>query len=177
MLTRPGSEPGPEWMRRLGGNPRQLRKAILSIIVFVGVIQLAAIVVGDIAVYRADGRHVRSYNSPIQIVGMPLLSMGGRAHGIIAYGGLATGIIAVGGVSAGVISFGGISVGFLSLGGLSVGWLTLGAGAVGGRAIGAVAVGQAALGSLAIGRWAYAGPGVALGRDEASGKQKESLIG
>ena len=87
MLTRPGSEPGPEWMRRLGGNPRQLRKAILSIIVFVGVIQLAAIVVGDIAVYRADGRHVRSYNSPIQIVGMPLLSMGGRAHGIIAYGG------------------------------------------------------------------------------------------
>jgi hypothetical protein len=58
-----------------------------------------------------------------------------------------------------------------------VGWLTLGAGAVGWRAIGAVAVGQAALGSLAIGRWAYAGPGVALGRDEASGKQKESLIG
>jgi len=55
MLTRPGSEPGPEWMRRLGGNPRQLRKAILSIIVFVGVIQLAAIVVGDIAVYRAHG--------------------------------------------------------------------------------------------------------------------------
>src|SRR5439155_14120761 len=115
MLTRPGSEPGPEWMRRLGGNPRQLRKAILSIIVFVGVIQLAAIVVGDIAVYRADGRHVRLYNSPIQIVGMPLSSMGGRAHGVIAYGGLATGIIAVGGVSAGVISFGGISVGFLSL--------------------------------------------------------------
>src|SRR5207253_215255 len=113
MLTRPGSEPGPEWMRRLGGNPRQLRKAILSIIVFVGVIQLAAIVVGDIAVYRADGRHVRLYNSPIQIVGMPLSSMGGRAHGVIAYGGLATGIIAVGGVSAGVISFGGISVGFL----------------------------------------------------------------
>jgi len=121
MLTRPGSEPGPEWMRRLGGNPRQLRKAILSIIVFVGVIQLAAIVVGDIAVYRADGRHVRLYNSPIQIVGMPLSSMGGRAHGVIAYGGLATGIIAVGGVSAGGISFGGISVGFLSLGGLSVG--------------------------------------------------------
>src|SRR5437868_1470492 len=88
MLTRPGSEPGPEWMRRLGGNPRQLRKAILSIIVFVGVIQLAAIVVGDIAVYRADGRHVRLYNSPIQIVGMPLSSMGGRAHGVIAYGGL-----------------------------------------------------------------------------------------
>ncbi len=127
MLTRPGSEPGPEWMRRLGGNPRQLRKAILSIIVFVGVIQLAAIVVGDIAVYRADGRHVRLYNSPIQMI---------------------------------------------------VGGLTLGAGAVGWRAIGAVAVGQAALGSLVIGRWAYAGPGVALGRDESSGgKQKESLIG
>lgn len=97
MLTRPGSEPGPAWMPRLGGNPRQLRKAVLGIIVFVGVIQVAAIVVGDIAVYRAHGRHVRSYNSPIQIAGMPLLSMGGRAHGIIAYGGLATGIVAVGG--------------------------------------------------------------------------------
>lgn len=150
---------------RLGGNPRQLRKAVLSIIVFVGVIQLAAIV-GDMAVYRAHGRHVRSYNSPIQIAGMPLLSMGGRAHGIIAYRGLATGIIAVGGVSAGVILFGGVSVGFLSLGGLSVGWLTLGA----------VAVGQAALGSLAMGRWAYRGPGLARGRDEAGGKQKESLF-
>ena len=177
MLTRPGSEPGPAWMRRLGGNPRQLRKAVLRIIVFVGVIQVAAIVVGDIAVFRAHGRHVRSYNSPIQIAGMPLLSMGGRAHGIIACGGLATGIVAVGGVSAGVISFGGLSVGVLSFGGLSVGLLTLGAGAVGWRAIGAVAVGQAALGGLAIGRWAYAGPGVALGRDEARGDQKESLLG
>ena len=136
MLTRPGCESGPEWMRRLGGNPRQLRKAILSIMVFVGVIQVAAIVVGDIAVYRAHGRHVRSYNSAMQIAGMPLLSLGGRAHGIIAYGGLATGVVAIGGVSAGVIPFGG----------------------------------------LAIGRWAY-GPGVALGRDEASGDQKESLLG
>ena len=177
MLDRPGSEPGPEWMRRLAGNPRQLCKAILRIIVFFGVIQVAAIAVGDIAVYGAHRRHVRSYNSPIQIAGMPLVSMGGRAHGVIAYGGLATGIVAVGGVSAGVISFGGLSVGLLSFGGLSVGLLTLGAGAVGWRAIGAVAVGQAALGGLAIGRWAYAGLGVALGRDQARGDQRESLFG
>ena len=112
MLTRPGCEPGPERMRRLSGNPRQLRKAMLGIIVFVG-----------------------------------------------------------------VISFGGVSVGFLSLGGLSAGLLTLGPAAVDWRAIGAVAVGQAGLGSLALGRWAYAGPGVALGRDLTSGDQKGSLLG
>jgi len=69
MLTRPGSEPGSEWMLRA--------------FVFVGVIQVTAIVAGDIAVYRAHGRHIRSYSSPIQIAGMPLLSMGGKAHGVL----------------------------------------------------------------------------------------------
>ena len=54
-----------------------------------------------------------------------------------------------------------------SVGGVAIGW----------RAIGGLAVGNAAVGGLAIGRYAYAGNGVALGRDEASGKQKESLFG
>jgi len=83
MLTRPGSEPGPEWVRRPTGHARELRKAILRAFVFVGVIQVTAIVAGDIAVYRAHGRHIRSYSSPIQIAGMPLLSMGGKAHGVL----------------------------------------------------------------------------------------------
>jgi hypothetical protein len=125
MLTRPGSQPGPAWMRRFGDgtiDPRRLRKAILRVIVLFGMIQVTAIVIADIAVYRAHGRHVQSYNSPIQIAGMPLLS---------------------------------------------VGW----------RSIGGLAIGNAALGGLAIGRCAYAGNGVALGRDEASGNQKESLFG
>jgi hypothetical protein len=180
MLTRSGSDPGPAWMRKLGDNTvdlRQMRKAILRVIVFFGIIQVASIIVGDVAVLRAHGRNVKSYNSPIQVAGMPLLSIGGRAHGIIAYGGVATGIIAIGGLAAGVIAFGGLSVGVFGFGGLSVGVLALAAVAVGWRAIGAVAIGHAALGSLAIGRYAYAGPGVALGYHEASGNQKESLFG
>ena len=180
MLTRPGSSPGPEWMRKLGDgttDPRLLRRKLLRIFVFIGILQFVSIIIGDIAVYLAHGRHVRSYNSPIQIAGLPLLSMGGRAHGIIAYGGLATGFIAMGGMSAGVIAFGGLSVGVLAFGGLSLGIVALGGAALGWRAIGGVAVGDTALGALAIGRCAYAGDGVALGRDEATGKQKESLFG
>jgi len=180
MLTRPGSEPGPEWMRKLGDgtvDPRELRRKMLRVVVFFGILQAGAIIVGDIAVYQAHGRHVRSYNSPIQIAGLPLLSIGPAAHGIIAYGGIATGIIAIGGVSAGVIAFGGLSVGVLAFGGLSAGILALAGVALGWRAVGGLAIGNAALGGLAIGRYAYAGDGVAFGYDEASGKQKESLFG
>lgn len=177
MLTRSGSEPGPAWMRELAMDPHQLRKAILRIVIVFAVIQVASIVIGDIAAYRDRGKHVGPYPSPIQIAGMPLLSVGGRAHGVIAYGGLATGVVAIGGVAVGVIAFGGVSVGVFGFGGLTIGVVVLGAGAIGWRAMGAVAIGQAAFGALAIGRYAYAGPGVALGRDEASGQQKESLWG
>ena len=179
MVTRPGSRPGPEWMRKLGSSPdgfRQIRKALFGVLVFFGVIQAVSIVVADIAVYRAHGRHVRSYHSAIQTAGMPLLSVGRTAHGVIAYGGVATGIVAVGGVSAGVIAFGAISVGVFSFGALSLGIFALAALAVGWRAVGALALGHAALGALSIGRYAY-GPGIAVGYHEASGKQKESLCG
>jgi len=164
-------------MRELSMDPRRLRNAILRIIVFFGIIQIGAVVAGDIAVYRAHGRHISTYNSPMQIAGMPLLSMGGRAHGVIAYGGVATGIIAIGGVTAGVITFGGLGIGLFSFGGLSLAMVAIGGVALGWRALGGLAIGDAALGGLAIGRCAYAGNGVALGRDEASGQQKESLFG
>lgn len=180
MLTRPGSDPGPEWMRKLGDgtiDPRQFRKAMLRIIVFFGILQVTAIVIADIAVYRAHGRHVQSYNSPIQIGGLPLLSVGRTAHGVIAYGGVATGIVAIGGLTAGVIAFGGLSVGVFAFGGLSLGVLAVAGVAIGWRAVGGLAIGNAAFGGLAVGRCAYAGNGVALGRDEACGKQKESLFG
>ena len=180
MLTRPGSNPGPEWMRKLGdrnADPRQLRKMFFRIIFFFGIIQVAAILAGDIAVYQAHGRHMRSYNSQTQIAGLPVLSIGPYAHGVVAYGGVATGIIAIGGLTAGVLAFGGLSVGVFAFGGLSAGVIAVGGVALGWRAIGGLAVGDAALGGLAIGRCAYAGNGVALGRDEASGKQKESLFG
>ena len=154
MLTRPGSEPGPAWMRELSMDPRRLRNAILRIIVFFGIIQIGAVVAGDIAVYRAHGRHISTYNSPMQIAGMPLLSMGGRAHGVIAYGGVATGIIAIGGVTAGVITFGGLGIGLFSFGGLSLAMVAIGGVALGWRALGGLAIGDAALGGLAIGRCA-----------------------
>jgi hypothetical protein len=180
MLTRPGSNPGPEWMRKLGdsnADPRQFRKTILRIVLFFGVIQAGAILAGDIAVYQAHGRHMRSYNSQTQIAGLPVLSIGPYAHGFVAYGGVATGIIAIGGLTAGVIAFGGLSVGVFAFGGLSAGVVAVAGVAIGWRAIGGLAIGNAAVGGLAIGRYAYAGNGVALGRDEAGGKQKESLFG
>src|SRR5690242_4367377 len=98
MLTRPGSEPGPAWMRGLARDPQRLRKATLRIIIFFGIIQVGAVIAGDIAVYlvyRAHGRHISSYSSPIQVAGMPLLSIGASAHGVIAYGGIATRIVAI----------------------------------------------------------------------------------
>ena len=180
MLTRPGSSPGPTWMRKLGDgtvDPRELRRKMLRVVLFFGILQAVSIIVGDIAFYQAHGRHARSYNSPIKIAGLPLFSIGPIAHGIIAYGGVATGVIAIGGLAAGVIAFGGLSVGVFAFGGLSAGLLVVAAVALGWQAVGAVALGHAALGALAIGRYAYAGDGVALGRDEASGKQKESLFG
>ena len=179
MLTRPGSSPGPEWMRKLGDSmqdPHAFRRKMMWVFVLVGILQLGSIIVADMALYRARGEHVRSYNSETKIAGLPLLSVGGRAHGIIAYGGLATGVITIGGVSVGFFSFGGLSVGVFTLGGLSVGIVAFGGVGLGWRAIGGVAIGNSAVGAVAIGRYAYAGSGVAIGRDEASGKQKESLI-
>ena len=177
MLTRPGSESGPAWMRKLvdGSDPRRLRRIILRIVVFIAVIQMTAVITGDIAVYRTHGRHVYSYNSPIQIGGLPLLSVGRTAHGVVAYGGVATGIIAVGGVTAGVIAFGGLSAGIFAFGGLSLAGIALAGVAIGWRAIGGLAFGHAAVGALAVGQYAYGA--VALGYHEASGNQKESLFG
>jgi hypothetical protein len=180
MVTRPGSDPGPAWMRKFSDDAadlRQLRRTLRRIFIFIGIFQLSAILIGDIAVYQARGRHVQSYNSELHIAGLPLISIGRTAHGVIAYGGVATGIIAVGGLSIGVFAFGGLGVGLVSFGGLSLGVFATAGVAVGWRAIGGLAIGNAALGGLAIGRYAYAGNGVALGRDEASGKQKESLFG
>jgi hypothetical protein len=167
-------------MRKLGdgrADPQQLRRKMLRIFVFLGTLQAVSIIIGDIALYQDHGRHVRSYNSQIRVAGLPLLSIGPTARGIIAYGGVATGIIAIGGVSVGVIAFGGLSVGVFAFGGLSAGILALAGVALGWRAVGGLAIGNAALGSLAVGRYAYAGTGVAVGYDEASGKQKESLFG
>jgi hypothetical protein len=180
MLTRIGASPGPQWMRRFGDGsltPQELRRKFRRVALFFGILQFTVVLFADIAAYRSPGHHGSAYNSPTKIGNLPLVSVGGRAHGVIAFGGLATGVVAIGGVAAGVITYGGLSVGIFSVGGLAVGILALGAGAIGWRALGAVAVGDAAVGALAIGRYAYAGDGVAIGSQEASGKQKESLFG
>lgn len=52
MLTRPGSEPGPERMRTLAGSPegfRQIRKATSGIRVLCDMLQVASISVADFA--------------------------------------------------------------------------------------------------------------------------------
>jgi hypothetical protein len=167
-------------MRRLGDSsvsPEELRRKFRRILLAFVILQAALIVTADIAAIRHPGQRGSAYNSETKIGNLPLLSVGGRAHGVFAFGGLATGVVAIGGVSAGIISYGGLSVGIISIGGLSLGVLAIGAVAVGWRALGAVALGNAAAGAVAIGRYAYAGPGVAFGSQEASGNQKESLFG
>lgn len=180
MLTRIGATAGPEWMRRLvdgSMRPEDLRRRFRRILLFFAILQATALVVADVAAFRAPRRRGATYNSETRIGSLPLLSVGGRAHGVFAFGGLATGVVALGGVAAGVVSYGGLGLRVLSVGGLSLGILALGGGAVGWRAFGGVAVGAAAFGGLAIGRHAYAGGGVAFGTEEASGKQKETLFG
>ena len=180
MLTRIGASPGPEWMRKLGGGsltPQELRRKFRRVGLFFVILQSAAMLTADIAAYRHPGNRGSAYNSSTKIGNLPLLSVGGRAHGVIAFGGLATGVVAIGGVAFGVIAYGGLSVGVLAIGGLAAAVLAFGGVAIGWRALGAVAVGESAVGAVAIGRYAYAGEGVAFGSQEASGRQRESLFG
>ena len=178
MLTRPGFAPGPEWMGEPAGSPagfRQIRKAILRIRVLFGGLQVASVVVRDIARDRVHGRHGRSDNSLVQIAGMTPLFVGRAAHSVIAYGGVATGIVAIFGVTAGVIAFEAISVGAFSFGALSLAIFVLAALAAGwlrGRP------GICPRDPRRCFDWPYAyGFAMALGYHEASGKQKESLFG
>ena len=178
MLTRPGSPPGPAWMRNFSeqsaatGEQPRLMPFWLFFLLYMGFI-LILTHLATAVLFSGE----RVYASPAQIAGFPLLSYGSTAKGIIAVGGKATGIVAIGGLAFGIVAIGGLAVGAVSLGGLSIAFLALGGLAVGWRAIGGFAVGQAALGGLAIGKYAYAGNGVAYGSLEASGRQKEHLIG
>jgi len=117
------------------------------------------------------------YESPIHLAGLPLISYSPVAHGIIALGARATGVIALGGIAVGFIAIGGVSCGVFAIGLLSIGVFALAVLAMAWRAFGGLAIGQAALGGFAIGKYAYAGNGVAYGSAEASGRQKEHLIG
>ena len=178
MLTRPGSKPGPTWMRHISDSLADLDRARAVMMPFWAffILYLLAILLLThfITAIALSKDHI--YESPTHIAGLPLFSYGPVAHGIIAVGGRATGVIALGGIAAGFIAFGGLTLGVISIGGFSIGLLSIAAVALGWRATGGLAVGEAALGSLAVGRYAYAGNGVAYGALEASGRQKEHLL-
>jgi hypothetical protein len=178
MLSRPGSAPGPAWMRQFSEQstksseqPRAIPFWIFFLIYMGAIVMIAHLATA--VLFSGE----RSYASQTQIGGLPLIAYGAAAKGIIAIGGRAVGIVAIGGLAIGVIAIGGAAIGVVSLGGLTLGVLALGAVAFGWRAIGGMAVGEAALGGLAIGKYAYAGNGLAYGSLEASGRQKEQLIG
>jgi hypothetical protein len=179
MLIRPGSKPGPAWMRQASDalvDPERSRKImmpfwvffILYMIAFIGIIHL----VTAVALAKEYG-----YESRVQIAGLPIVSYHPVARGIIALGGRATGFIAIGGVAVGLFALGGVAIGAIAIGGCSLGVFALAAIAIGWRALGRCAFGEGALGGLAVGKYAYAGKGVAYGSREAGGRQKETLLG
>jgi hypothetical protein len=178
MLTRPGSKPGPTWMRNISdslADPDRACAVMMPFWAFFILYLLAILLLTHfITAIALSKDHI--YESPTHIAGLPLLSYGPVAHAIIAVGGRATGVIALGGIAAGFIAFGGLNAGVVSIGGVSVGLLSIAGVALGWRAMGGLAVGEAALGSLAVGRYAYAGNGIAYGAREASGRQKEHLL-
>lgn len=179
MLTRPGSNPGPAWMRNISDfwtNPDRPRKFMMPFWAFFLLYMLGILVLVHFVTAVAFSGE-RGYESGMHIAGLPLISYGPVAHGIIALGGRATGVVALGGIAAGFIAFGGLSIGVIAIGGLSIGLFALAGLAIGWRALGGLAIGQSALGSLAIGKYAYAGNGVAYGSAEACGRQGEHLIG
>ena len=179
MLTRPSSKPGPRWMRDISesmSDPDRIHKIMMPFWAFFILYMVACVGITHLVTAVALSKDY-VYESSLRIGGLPLVSYSPAPHGIIALGVRATGIVAVGGEAIGVIAIGGVAVGVISLGGLSIGIVALAGVALGWRAVGGLAVGRAALGALAVGNYAYAGTGVAYGSLEASGRQKEHLIG
>jgi hypothetical protein len=178
MLSRPGSKPGPAWMREFSEHSTEMRerRKMIPFVLFFAIYMVFILTITHLATAVAFSSE-RPYTSSRQIAGLPLFSYGTAAKGIVAIGGRATGVIAVGGLAVGVVALGGISVGVVALGGGSFAILALGGLAIGWRAIGGLAIGNAAVGGLAMGKYAYAGHGVAYGSAEASGRQKERLLG
>jgi hypothetical protein len=179
MLTGPGSKPGPQWMRDISesmADPERIRKIMMPFWAVFILYMVACVGITHLVTAVALSKDY-VYESSMRIGGLPLVSYSSAARGIIALGVRATGIVAIGGVAIGIIAVGGGALGVVPLGGLSIGVVAMAGVALGWRAFGGLAVGRAALGALAVGNYAYAGTGVAYGSLEASGRQKEHLIG
>ncbi len=99
MLIRPGSKSGPNWMRSISeslSDPERARKVMMPFWAFFALYMFICIGVTHFitaVVFSKD----YLYESHLHIAGLPLLSYGAVAHGIIAIGGRATGIVAMGG--------------------------------------------------------------------------------
>src|ERR1700757_4017608 len=106
MLTRPGSTPGPAWMRSISEsltNPDREGRVMMPfwaffILYMLGILALTHFITA-IALSRDHG-----YESATRVAGLPLFSYGPVAHGIVAIGGRVTGVIALGGIAVGLIA-------------------------------------------------------------------------
>lgn len=183
MLTRPGSDPGCAWMQRLderfrGADPQHPGKPnrFFWIWFVVVMVMMAGLNLSRRWTTDAAG-NPKEYVSEASVTGLPLLASGQHPRGIIALGSFPVGVIAIGGVPIGVVAIGGVALGAIAIGGLSAGILALAGLAAGWWALGGGAVGYHAFGGLAVGGYAYSGGGVAFGYHEASGGQKEKLLG
>lgn len=128
---------------------------------------LSAIVVFIILVLSLLQLSMDGYESSLKLFGLPIISIGDNAYGLIAIGGFAKGFVAFGGVAVGFVAFGGVSIGILSFGGLGFGLVT---------ALGGASFGFYSFGGFSVGAFSYAGGGVAKGYYKASGQQSESLF-
>jgi hypothetical protein len=173
MLTREGSAPGSGWMRnvsdRLSSGPADSRSTFpRNYWIFYGIFMI--VILGIVPMLQRRTMPVystRVYESSAQVAGLPLFAFGPSPVAIIAVGGRPRGVIAIGGIATGIIAVGGLAVGGLAVGGLALGW----------RALGGCAIGYRAFGGVALGAYAYAGNGAAYGYHEASGRQREKLVG
>lgn len=189
MLTRPGAGPGCSWMRSWSTaasevvpettelSPRRRRLMKWFWILFTVYFIAMMIVTGYINRAGPPPPQGKPYESSFRIVGLPLVSYGADARGIIAIGGRAVGVVAIGGLALGVIAIGGLALGGIALSGLSLAILAIGGCTLGWWAVGGASFGYFAFGGLAMGGYAYAGNGIAFGYYEASGRQRERLLG
>jgi len=184
VIARPGSPPGPRWLRRLSdrlaGQPEAVDPRLLARrrrwVVGFWVLWALGMVLMNWTTTSVPRAPIRPYESAVRVAGLPLVAYGEHARGIVAVGGVAVGVIAIGGVAVGALAVGGVAAGGLAVGGVAVGVFAAAGLALGWWALGGGAVGYYAFGGLAVGGYAYAGGGVAVGYHEASGRQKERLF-
>src|SRR5271166_2973410 len=123
MLTRPGSKPGPAWMRHISdslADPERAPIVFMPFWAFFILYLLAILLLTHFLTAIAFSRD-HLYASTRIIAGLPQVSYGPVAHGIIAMGARASGVIALGGITLGFIAFGGVTLGVVSVGGRSAG--------------------------------------------------------